>query len=231
MRHEPFNESMEMYLKTVSELAVGEDPVPISGLAKRLEVSTVSATEMVHRLSDQGLIEHTPYKGVQLTLDGSRRAFGVIRRHRLWERFLVDQLGLPWGRAHEMACRLEHATDREVTEALAVFLDHPQTCPHGNPIPTADGVVEVPADVALTEMAPGRGGVISRIHPESTLVLDYLGPRGFRPGRCIAVTEIAPFNGPIIVTLDDASEALGQEIAAHIFVTPNVAQEDDESAT
>lgn len=218
MKQEAFSESIEMYLKTVSELADGEELVPIAALAERLGVSTVSATEMVHRLKKQDLLDHIPYKGVSLTVQGDRRACRVIRRHRLWERFLVDYLGLPWEKVHDYACRLEHATDTAVTEALAVFLGHPQTCPHGNPIPAPDGEMPAITDVPLNHLKPGDSGVISRIHPESILLLDYLAGRNIQPTQPVEFEEIAPFNGPLMIKIGDDVHALGQEIAAHIFV-------------
>ena len=220
MKHESFNESVEMYLKTVSELAGGGDLAPISALAERLGVSTVSATEMVHRLGEKGLLDHTPYKGVALTEDGRRRAQRVIRRHRLWECFLVDYLCLPWEKVHDYACRLEHATDTAVTEALAAFLNHPQTCPHGNPIPDPDGAVAAHSDVPLSDLQPGDRCTISRIHPESLLLLDYLAGRGILPGQAVEFEEIAPFNGPLMIKIGSEIHALGQEIAAHIFTEP-----------
>jgi DtxR family transcriptional regulator, Mn-dependent transcriptional regulator len=218
--HESFNESTEMYLKTIRELTDNNTPVPISALARRLEVSTVSATEMIHRLEDHNLVAHIPYKGVQLTDDGCDHASEIIRSHRLWERFLVDQLGLPWEKVHDVACRLEHATDPEVTNALAQFLGNPETCPHGNLIPEAGRRLKVTSCRTLSDLIPGDNGIIERIHPESNLLLDYLATHDVMPGRQIAVTEIAPFNGPIMVTIEGQTHALGQEVATHIFVKP-----------
>ncbi len=217
MKHESFNESVEMYLKTISELSEDDALVPISALAEQLGVSTVSATEMVHRLREQGLLDHTPYKGVTLTKDGGRRACRVIRRHRLWERFLADYLGLPWQQVHDFACQLEHATADEVTEALAIFLGHPQTCPHGNPIPSPDWDTPPVVDQPLDEWSPGDQGTITRIHPESILLLDYLAGRGIQPGKLVTFTEVAPFNGPLMMEIGGETHALGREIAAHIF--------------
>lgn len=220
MKHESFNESTEMYLKTVVELANGAgSPVPISALADRLGVSTVSATEMVHRLQDQKLLDHTPYKGVSLTGKGQHWATALIRAHHMWECFLVAKLGLPWEKAHEYACQLEHATETAVTEALAAYLHQPTTCPHGNPIPTQQGEIDHPDDMALTAVQPGQSGTIQRIYPESTLLLDYLAGRGLKPGNQFTVTKIEPFNGPIMVDCCQQSHPLGQEVAAHIFVT------------
>lgn len=218
MKHEPFNESTEMYLKTVSELSADDEHVPISLLAKRLGVSTVSATEMVHRLEDQGLLEHTPYKGIFLTAGGNQRATEVIRSHQLWECFLADHLGLPWERVHEVACRLEHATDREVTAALAGFLGNPTTCPHGNPIPDASGKMEAASGVALNRLEMGEEGTVYAIHPESTVLLEYLARHDLKPGRTITVKEIAPFNGPITVLVEGEEHAIGQEAAEHVFI-------------
>lgn len=208
-----------MYLKTVVELANGAGkPVPISALADRLGVSTVSATEMVHRLQDQQLLDHTPYKGVSLTDKGQHWATALIRAHHMWECFLVGKLQMPWEKAHDYACQLEHATETAVTEALAAYLNQPTTCPHGNPIPSPDGVVAKLDDMALTAVQPGQSGTIQRIHPESTLLLDYLAGRGLKPGNRFTVAKIEPFNGPIIVECCEQSHPLGQEVAAHIFV-------------
>lgn len=218
MKHEPFNESTEMYLKTVSELAEGDEAVPISALAKRLGVSTVSATEMVHRLQDQDLLEHVPYKGIHLTDEGSRRALGVIRSHQLWETFLADFLQLPWEDVHEYACRLEHATDGAVTEALNDFLGRPARCPHGNPVPQNEDADSAISATPLSDLEPGQAAAIDAIHPESTLLLQYLADRNLKPGVWLTVREIAPFNGPVMVAVDDEVHALGREVAAQIFV-------------
>ncbi len=218
MKHESFNESAEMYLKTVSELADGDGLISIAAIAGQLGISTVAATEMVHRLKDQGLLEHTPYKGVHLTEKGQQKANALIRAHHLWEVLLVERLHIPWAQAHDYACRLEHATDTAVTEALAAYLNHPAACPHGNPIPTTDGQITIPNDQPLTALTPGQSGIISRIAPESVLLFEYLAARGLVPGTAVHITEIAPFNGPIMVACGDIIHPLGQEAAGHIYV-------------
>ena len=217
MKHESFNESVEMYLKTARELAANDGLAPISALAQCLGVSAVSATEMVHRLGEQGLVDHVPYRGVTLTEAGTLRAHRVIRRHRLWECLLAGHLGLAWQSVHDYACQLEHATADEVTDAMAAFLGQPAACPHGNPIPDRSGHLAEPNDVPLSEWRPGDRGVLSRVHPESFLLLDYLALRNIKPGRVAVFTELAPFNGPMMVQIGDESHALGREIAAHIY--------------
>jgi DtxR family Mn-dependent transcriptional regulator len=213
-----FSESSEMYLKTIAELSDGGGLVPVTSLAQHLAISTVSASEMVHKLQEQGLVDHKPYKGVRLTAEGTRRANVVLRRHRLWERFLSDQLGLGWEKAYVFACELEHTTDDEVADALAAFLGSPQTCPHGNPIPSADGRVEVPDGRTLVDMTPGEGGVILRIQAPSAQMLKYLEQRELRPGMKIAVTAVEPFDGPITLRLGAEQLVLGRQVAGHIVV-------------
>lgn len=212
------SESMEMYLKTILELECNDEPVAISQIAERLGVSAVSANEMIKRLVDREMLVHMPYKGVRLTDLGRRRGLSVQRRHRLWERFLVDCLSVPWERAHDLACRLEHATADEVTEALAAFLNQPQTCPHGNAIPHADGTLEEPPVVPLNEMEIRQSGCIARIYREETTLLEYLAERGILPGQPVSVEDIAPYNGPLTVRVGEREHVLGREIAAHILI-------------
>lgn len=217
MKHESFNESVEMYLKTIFELAVDELPVPISALAGWLGVSVVSATEMIHRLQDNDLVEHYPYKGVCLTDEGFRQAFGVVRRHRLWECFLVDQLQLPWDVAHEFACRLEHATDPRITQALDRYLGRPPTCPHGNPIPTADGLTDQATDLPLNSLSPDCPAVITRVHPESDELLAHLVEQELVIGTRITLEKLMPFQGPLLLRTDHGERYLSREAAARVF--------------
>ena len=145
------SESIEMYLKSLAELKADE-PVAMARLAERLGVTQVSANEMVKRLVEQAFVQYIPYKGVVLTVTGWQIANSVIRRQKLWECFLVQHLHLAWPRLYELACDLEHATAPEVTEALAVFLGEPTTCPYGLPIPTAAGVCAPLVGVELNEL-------------------------------------------------------------------------------
>ena len=212
------SESIEMYLKSVCELEIGQSPVAISQLAQRLGVSSPSTIEMVKRLAEQELVTHTPYKGVELTERGRKRAHNILRRHRLWERFLTDKLGLAWESVHDYACRLEHATAHEVTEALAEFLGHPATCPHGNPIPDAEGNIVQKATIPLCELEVGQTACLINIAYEETILLDYLARRGLFPETILTVEEIAPYQGPLMIGIQDRTEALGREIASRIFV-------------
>jgi DtxR family Mn-dependent transcriptional regulator len=215
----PLSESVEMYLKTAFELGAGGGVVPISALADRLGISPVSATEMVHRLEAEGLVEHTPYRGVCLSPHGLERARQVLRRHRLWEDFLYTELNLGWVEVHDMACSLEHAVDETVTEALAEWLDHPSTCPHGNPIPGEAGVL-AQSGLEMTELAEGETAVVIRVRPERTDVLAYLDARQLRPGTAFTLQTRESLDGTLVLAVDGRTAIVGQSVASHVIVLP-----------
>ncbi len=216
----PKSESREMYLKSIYEIADGEEPVAVSLIAKRMGVSPVSATEMVKRLETGQLIIHTPYKGVVLTQTGRKKALIVIRRQRLWGRFLADHLEIPWSQVYDVSCRLEHATDAAVTEALAVFLGDPTICTHGHPIPDANGNIEIPPAFPLNEISCEIEVKIIRIDQPELILCEYLEERGMLPGKRLKIVDEAPYNGPFTIEIDGKEIALGREISGRIMVHP-----------
>jgi DtxR family transcriptional regulator, Mn-dependent transcriptional regulator len=214
------SESTEMYLKTLAELGAGLEPIPIARVAERLGVTQVSANEMMKRLAERDLLAHLPYKGVTLTAAGRRLAHDVIRRQRLWECFLVDQLGIAWERAYELACSLEHATAPEVADALAEYLGQPTLCPHGYPIPDRNGRLASVSGILLTNLATGQPARVTAVFPESTAVLAYLAGHGIRPQQQITIRERAPLDGPLLISAGAVEIALGLNLASLILVTP-----------
>lgn len=213
------SESTEMYLKAMAELSEGE-VVPIGRLAERLEVTPVSANEMVKRLGDQGLVSHTPYKGVNLTQTGRDAACNVVRRQRLWECFLHDQLKIEWAQLYELACSLEHATAPEVTDALAHFLDHPDICPHGNPIPAADGSLQRVSGIPLSEVRVGSTVRVRAVLATATEVFKHLQDHNILPGREVTLLEVAPMDGPLTLEVEGNRVALGLLISRLVIVEP-----------
>ncbi len=211
-------ESPEMYLKSMYQLGASDSPVPISSLADHLGISPVSATEMIHRMVERQLVEHVPYRGVFLTRRGMEEALAVLRRHRIWERFLTDRLGLPWEKVHDVACQLEHSVGSEVTEPLAADLGDPSTCPHGNPIPSAEGEMPSETRMGLHELTPGQRAVVDVIQPEKSEILEYLASRGMVPGVVIELIEVGPLDGPRLVSIDDQNFAIGKDLAECILV-------------
>ncbi len=212
------NETVEMYLKTIAELSADDTPVVIARVAERLGVSPVSANEMMKRLVDQELVLHEKYKGVRLSANGRFYANSIIRRQRLWECFLVDRLNFNWSGAYEAACRLEHATSNVLAESLAAYLDHPALCPHGNPIPLADGTMPHIAGTPLAKMGVGRTATVLSIIPTNTEVFAYLSQHKITPGQTITVLEKAPMDGPMTVRGSGGRVALGLPMAAMIMV-------------
>lgn len=219
MNSKPMSESTEMYLKAIAELG-DRDAVAIARLAERLGVTPVSANEMVRRLGEQGLVSHKPYKGVTLTRKGRAVAGNVLRRQRLWERFLHDHLKIEWAQVYEFACSLEHATAPGVTEALAEFLGHPATCPRGNPIPAEDGSFEPLDGMLLTEAEAGATVRVLAVNATATDVLRYLQERDILPGREVEILEAAPMQGPLTLRVDDKEVALGLSLAEFVIVKP-----------
>jgi len=211
-------ESPEMYLKTICELTTDQPIVPISDLAQRMGISPVSATEMVHRMEALELAGHLHYKGVFLTDHGRRRGLQVLRSHRLWERFLVDELGLPWAEVHEMACRLEHAGDPQLIEALAGKLGYPSTCPHGNIIPDPDDDPPEEALRPLAELDAGESGTLSCIRPENTTILRQLGEHGLRPGVQLEVQAIEPIDGLRTLQVLGRIVVIGVQLSHHVYL-------------
>jgi DtxR family Mn-dependent transcriptional regulator len=217
MNIQPLSESTEMYLKAMAELS-DHEVVAIARLAEHLNVTPVSANEMVRRLSDQGLMVHTPYKGVMLTGKGQAVASNVIRRQRLWEVFLYKHLKIEWAHLYELACSLEHATAPEVTEALAIFLGNPTTCPRGNPIPAADGSYKPLNGIPLSEVAIGEQVQVLAVNATATDVLKYLFERGVIPGCVLTVVESEPLQGALTLRLDGEEIVLGLSLTKFVIV-------------
>jgi DtxR family Mn-dependent transcriptional regulator len=209
----------EEYLEAIYRLGGHAEPVGLADLAGQLSLSVASVNEMVRRLEEQGLVRYTPYRGVVLRHEGLTYALSVIRRHRLWERFLTDLLGLPWDIVHQEACRLEHAASEEITERLAVLLDHPQRCPHGRPMPPPDcELVPATAAVPLVELEAGQSGVVAYVDREEPELLRYLGQLEIRPNAEITLEQVAPFEGPLTVRVKDAAQVIGRKVAETVFV-------------
>jgi DtxR family Mn-dependent transcriptional regulator len=205
-----------MYLKAMAEF--GDRNVPIARLAERLSVTPVSANEMIKKLGEQKLVSHIPYKGVNLTKKGRDVACDVLRRQRLWEVFLYEHLKIEWAKIYELGCSLEHATAPEVTEALAVFLGHPRTCPRGNPIPSADGSFTPLNGVPLSEVPIGETIRVLAVNATATDVLRHLQAQDILPGRTFTLLEAAPMKGPLILDRDGKRVSLGLLISEFIIV-------------
>lgn len=179
-------ESVEDYLGAVFRLrSDGTTPLPLSRLQDYFGFSRVSIHEMVQRLAGEGFLDYHPYRGVTLTEEGEEVAVHVLRRHRLWERFLTDRLGIPWDEAHEVAERLEHAASESVTERLSDYLGEPARCPHGSATHPERQVRGVP----LSSVEEGTDCCILRVLPETSEVLRSLDAVGVGPSDRLRLVE------------------------------------------
>lgn len=219
-----FDESVEMYLKTIAELSATSDPVPVTLVANRLGISTVSASEMVHRLEEQGLLEHTPYKGVRMTRAGLKRANAVIRRHQLWEVFLYEKLGLSWADTHELACMLEHVAAPQLDEALFQFLEEPERCPHGNRIPDAGDTGVPRIGRPLDRIEPGRKVIIESILMEKKDLLEHMERSGIAPGVFVQILESDESAETMKLRCGEQTVQLAHDEARRVFVIDAVEQ-------
>jgi DtxR family transcriptional regulator, Mn-dependent transcriptional regulator len=193
-------------------------PVSTNAIAERLGVTPASASGMVRRLHGQGLVEHQPYKAVELTPAGRRVALRVLRHHRLLETYLAESLGVPWDRVHQEAEVLEHVLSDELEALIAAKLGNPTHDPHGDPIPSAELVLEERPCVCLASLEAGAKGVLSRVSDSEPEMLRYLAARGIAPGAHFEVLERQPFDGPLFVSFGDAVHVLGGDLARAISV-------------
>jgi DtxR family transcriptional regulator, Mn-dependent transcriptional regulator len=202
-------EGAENYAKAIYHLQQhGEGAVNTGAVAERVGVTPASASAMLRRMADDGLVEHTPYHGVRLTARGEGVALEVIRHHRLIEAFLVD-LGMPWDRVHEEAEQLEHVISEELEELIARHLGDPTHDPHGDPIPSADLEIDEPDTRRLSDMEPGDRGTFVRVSDSDPAMLRYLVELGVSPGDEIEVVERQPFDGPLEVRFPTGERTLG----------------------
>ncbi|HEX5619083.1 MAG TPA: metal-dependent transcriptional regulator [Solirubrobacteraceae bacterium] len=213
------SEAVENYAKAIYSLQhrTGE-PVATNDLADRLHVTPASASGMIKKLADQGLVEHVPYRGVQLTHDGEQVALEVLRHHRLLELYLVEQLGVPWDRVHEEAEALEHVISEDLEARIAAKLGNPTHDPHGDPIPDAKLAIDERTTRSLADLEPGDRGQFVRVSDSDPAMLRYLSERGVALGDALEVLDRQPFGGPLTVRFGDTLQVLGGALAAAMRV-------------
>jgi DtxR family Mn-dependent transcriptional regulator len=206
--------AIEDYAKAIYALESRHgDSVSTNALAERLGVTAASASGMVKRLGELGLVEHRPYRGVSLTAEGRRVALEVMRHHRLLELYLVQSLGVPWDRVHEEAEVLEHVLSEELEELIAAKLGDPTHDPHGDPIPSRELTIEERETESLQALQAGARGVFTRISDSDPDMLRFLAERGIAPGDEFEVIDKQPFDGPLFVRFTDQVQVLGGALA------------------
>jgi DtxR family Mn-dependent transcriptional regulator len=207
---------VEDYLEEIKRLEEDGDRITATVLARILDVSLPSASEMLKRLASEGYLLRQKGGDILLTPEGRRLAHTILRRHRLVECLLVEKLGMAWHEVHGEAHKIEHAISARVEEAMAQALDYPDYCPHGHPI--------CPVDLRelrrLSEMEAGDRGRVSQVSEIKEEVLPYLDGLGVRPGAEILVKDVAPMEGPLSIETETGVSSIGRDLAALIRLTP-----------
>ena len=211
------DELLEDCLQALYRLTKDGKAVEAGSAATLAQVELPRFQAAVRELASRGLVAETR-DGLRLTGEGRRQGAGVVRRHRLSERLLTDILGIPWERAHEEAMRFEHTLRPEAEARLDRLLNHPETCPHGAPIPDASGGAASSPSRTLDTIPAGGRVRIQQISEEETAFLRYLASLGLLPEVEVRVVEVAPFGGPLLLQVGTARYALGREVAAKILV-------------
>jgi DtxR family Mn-dependent transcriptional regulator len=207
---------VEDYAKAIYGLQSrrGSDAVKTNAIAERLGVTPGSASSMVKKLADLGLVAHMRYRGVRLTAEGERIALEVLRHHRLLETYLSEALGIPWDQVHNEAEILEHHISEELEQRIASTLNHPLRDPHGDPIPSEDLTLRDESTVALSDLEPGQAALFTRVSDSDSALLTYLAEQHILPGTELVVEDKQPFHGPLFVRIDGRQHVLGVTLAA-----------------
>lgn len=218
-RHNLNHQAIEDYIKTIYMLVQVETPVSTSRIAEARQVKPASATSMIKRLAGLNMVNYEKHYGVTLTPSGEKLALEVIRHHRLIELYLIEALGFSWDEVHEQADILEHVISEKLEERIAAVLNHPEFDPHGDPIPAKDGsMMQVPGKL-LSKVAEGQSVWVRRIFDDANSeLLRYLAEIGLIPGTAVKVLNIAPFDGPLTLLINDETKIIGHNIAASILV-------------
>lgn len=209
----------ENYLKAIYRFMEESDMVGTNVLAKYLQTTPASVTDMLKRLNDKGLIEYQPYKGVRLLAKGEKIALKIIRKHRLWEVFLVNVLNFSWDQVHETAEQLEHVNSPLLIEKLDEFLGFPKFDPHGDPIPNKDGEFTERETHILASCAAGSNVIVAGVKEDGAVFLQYLDRIGMRIGAKILVADTIPFDNSLILEVEGREVVLSGEFAKQIHVT------------
>ncbi len=213
--------AMQEYLAEAYRLAYYQKDNPYistSALADVMHVSAPAVTRMVQRLKDAGYLEHEPYRGIFLTPTGEREALMSIRRHRLVERFLTDVMKFGWHEVHDDADELGALVSDTLVTRMEKMAGYPRRCPHGEPIPTADGKMPRVVDTPLNTVDLAQEFVISRVTTHDADKLEYLGVLGLQPGTHLQLVERAPFNGPLQLKVNGQTQMIGHELAGVLRV-------------
>ena len=211
----------ENYIKTIYKLSAdGTGDVSTNSIAEALETKAASVTDMLRKLSAKGIVNYIKYRGVSLTEAGQRIALQVVRKHRLWEVFLVEKLKFSWDEVHEVAEELEHISSELLVRRLDEYLGHPQFDPHGDPIPSENGEINQKQQTLLAEMELESSGVVVGVRDSQPLFLQYLDKIGISLGASIKVIDKIAFDNSLEISINNNKSLLvSSEVSKNIFLS------------
>jgi DtxR family Mn-dependent transcriptional regulator len=211
--------SEENYLKTIYHLTtISEDEVSTNAIAEKMETKASSVTDMLKKLAEKGLINYIKYQGVSLTEKGILSAKMIVRKHRLWEVFLVDKLDFSWNEVHDIAEQLEHIKSEQLINKLDDFLGNPTEDPHGDPIPNAKGQIIAVEKQLLSELSENQTGICLGVKDSSSEFLKYLDKQGIALGSRIEIIEKETFDFSLKIKLDSKELTISNKIAGNLLV-------------
>lgn len=209
----------ENYLKTIFHLSTPQTvAVNTNAIADALKTKAASVTDMLKKLAEKDFINYIKYQGVTLTPTGNQTALNIIRKHRLWEVFLVDKLNFKWDEVHDLAEDLEHINSTKLINSLEEFLGFPKFDPHGDPIPDKNGVLKEPALIPVSKMIINQKGIISGVSEHSNLFLNYLEKTGLVLGQKIIVKDTIAFDGSVIIELATKPLTISRQVAKNLLI-------------
>ncbi|REK04646.1 MAG: metal-dependent transcriptional regulator [Bacteroidetes bacterium] len=211
----------ENYLKAIYRLSQkGLDKITPTALAEEMSINAASVVDMIRKLSDKKLINYDKQKGAKLTAQGNKIALDIVRKHRLWEVFLLEKLGYSWDVVHEIAEQLEHIKHEELADRLDKFLGYPEYDPHGDPIPNAKGEIPSIANTLLSEIEVGKTCQVTAVKDTSAVFLQYLEQLSIKIGTKIKVLEKIPFDASMAVQIEkDVKTTVSKKFAESLFVS------------
>lgn len=211
--------SEENYLKAIFHLGGNESlPISTNAIAEEMETKPSSVTDMARRLAEKQLVNYVKYQGVSLTDKGTKTALSIIRKHRLWEVFLVKKMDFNWDEVHEVAEQLEHIKSEKLIDKLDALLDFPKYDPHGDPIPTKNGEFQERDKQLLSELAVNAKGVCVGVKDTSSSFLRFLDKNEIALGDSIEVLDIEEFDDSYLIKIDGRQLHISNQIATNLFV-------------
>jgi DtxR family Mn-dependent transcriptional regulator len=217
LSNQDLSESIQMYLISIYRLRDGEEPVPIPALVEEMGLTPASINEMCRKLEKEKLLVYLPYAGVKLTEQGEDLAREVLRKHRLWEVFLVGRLGFDFDQAHDIACRLEHYTEDGLADRLELYLEQPQVNPRGEPIPRSRAAKDNINEIPLLLLTPGTEAKITHLGGDK-VEMGYLLKHELKPGEPVLVEAMD--DSSLLILTQGEHLILSRELAEKVFVQP-----------